>query len=126
MRTRRIARFKPYRSRKQGPSISQRILNWGGVALLVLAGAALAYGLFWAPRQFARNRMLEVVQAYSDRQMPEMVRVEQHWMDVPVLQEFERGDEPVVLEYLQKQPLVEAVLDRWGNRTLWVREGGRW
>ena len=124
MRTRRIARFKPYRSRKNGPSISQRILNWGGVTFLVLAGAALAYGLFWAPRQFARNRMLEVVQAYSDRQMPEMVRVEQHWMDVPVLQEFERGNEPVVLDYLQKQPLVEAVLDRWGNRTLWIREGG--
>ena len=125
MRTRRIARFKPYRSRKRGPSISQRILNGGGVALLVLAGAALAYGLFWAPRQFAINRMLEVIQAYSDRHLPEMARVEQHWMDVPVLQEFERGNEPVVLDYLQKQPLVEAVLDRWGNRTLWIREGGR-
>lgn len=125
MRIRRIARFKPYRSRKQGPSISQRILNWGGVAFLLLAGAALAYGLFWAPRQFAINRMNEVLQAYSDRHMPEMARVEQHWMDVPVLQEFERGNEPVVLDYLQKQPLVEAVLDRWGNRTLWIREGGR-
>lgn len=125
MRTRRIARFKPYRSRKQGPSISQRILNWGGVAFLVLAGAALAYGLFWAPRQFAINRMLEVAQAYSDRHMPELTRVEQHWMDVPVLQEFKRGNEPVVLDYLKKQPLVEAVLDRWENRTLWVREGGR-
>lgn len=125
MRTRRIARFKPYRSRRQGPSISQRILNWGGVAFLVLSGAALAYGLFWAPRQFAINRMLEVIQAYADQHLPEMARVEQHWMDVPVLQEFERGDEPVVLDYLQKQPLVEAVLDRWGNRTLWIREGGR-
>ncbi len=125
MRTRRIARFKPYRSREQGPSISQRILNWGGVVFLVLAGMALAYGLFWAPRQFARNRMLEVIQDYIDHHIPEMARVEQHWMDVPVLQEFERGNEPVVLDYLQKQPLVEAVLDRWGNRTLWVRERGR-
>lgn len=69
--------------------------------------------------------MLDVVQAYIDRHLPEMARVEQHWMDVPVLQEFERGNEPVVLEYLQKQPLVEAVLDRWGNRTLWLREGQR-
>ena len=125
MRTRRIARFKPYRSRKNGPSISQRILNWGGVTFLVLAGAALAYGLFWAPRQFARNRMLEVIQAYSDGHLPEMAKVEQHWMDLPVLQEFEWGNEPVVLDYLQKQPLMEAVLDRWGNRTLWIREGGR-
>ena len=57
--------------------------------------------------------------------MPEMARVEQHWMDVPVFQEFDRGDEPVVLDYLQKQPLVEAVLDRWGNRTLWIRYGDR-
>jgi len=125
MRTRRIARFKPYRSRKQGPSISQRILNWGGVAFLVLAGAALAYGLFWAPRQFAANQMNDVAQAYQDLHLPEMARVEQHWMDVPVLQAFERGNESVVLDYLRKQPLVEAVLDRWGNHTLWVREGGR-
>ena len=125
MRTRRISRFKPYRSRKQGPSISQRILNWGGVVFLVLAGAALAYGLYWAPRQFAAIQMNEVLQAYIDRHMPEMAKVEQHWMDVPVLQEFERGNEPRVLDYLQKQPLVEAVFDRWGNRILWVREGGR-
>lgn len=123
MRSRRISRFKPYRSRKQGPTASQRILNWGGVALLALAGVALAYGLFWAPRQFAINRMLDVIQGYTDQHLPEMARVEQHWMDVPVLQEFERGNEPVVLDYLQKQPLVEAVLDRWGNHTLWIREG---
>ena len=69
--------------------------------------------------------MLEVVQVYIDGHLPEMARVEQHWMDVPVLQEFERGNEPEVLDYLQKQPLVEAMLDRWGNRTLWVREDGR-
>ena len=93
--------------------------------MLGLAGMAVAYGLFWAPRQFAINRMLEVIQAYSDRHLPEMARVEQHWMDVPVLQEFERGNEPVVLDYLRKQPLVEGVLDRWGNRTLWIREGER-
>ncbi len=71
------------------------------------------------------NRMLDVLQAYNEGHMPEMARVEQHWMDVPVLQEFERGNEPGVLDYLQKQPLVEAVLDRWGNHILWVREGGR-
>ncbi len=125
MRTRKISRFNPYRSRKQGPTISQRLLNWGGVVFLLLSGAALAYGLFWAPRQFAINQMLEVIQSYTDRHMPEMARIEQHWMDVPVLQEFERGNEPVVLEYLRKQPLVEAVLDRWGNHILWVRNGNR-
>ncbi len=125
MQTRRISRFNPSKGRDHGPNLWHRLLNWGGVALLLLAGGALAYGLYWAPKQFAFNRMNSVLLAYSDQHMPEMARVEQHWMDVPVLQAFERGDEPVVREYLRKQPLVEAVLDRWGNRVLWVREGDR-
>ncbi len=125
MQTRRISRFHPSRGLHRGPSIWQRLLNWGGAALLVVAGLALAYGLYWAPRQFALNQMNRVAQAYADRQMAEMAKVEQHWMDVPVLQAFQRGDEPAIKDYLQRQPLVEAVLDRWGDRILWIREGNR-
>ena len=125
MHTRRISRFHPNRHLDRGPNLWHRILNWGGVVLLLLAGVALGYGLFWAPKQFAYNRINQVFLAYNERHLDEMARVEQHWLDVPVMQEFEHGDEPVVVDYLRKQPLVEAMLDRWGDHVLWVREGGR-
>ncbi len=50
---------------------------------------------------------------------------EKHWQALPWLPNFQNGDEQGVKEFLRKQPLVVAVLNRLETRSLWVRDGNR-
>ncbi|MFN8011794.1 MAG: HAMP domain-containing sensor histidine kinase [Holophagaceae bacterium] len=124
MLSRRITRFQPSRGGAKR-TVWQQVQQYGGLFLLVLAGAVVALGLFWAPRQLAKNHRQQLLEAFQAKNFDNTSLVEKHWMALPWLPNFREGDEPGVKEFLRKQPLVVAALNRWETRALWVREGNR-
>lgn len=124
MHTRRISRFRALRTFGRSPSWAQRLLARSGVALLVLAIIGIAAVLTMAPwvwtDAFQANKLLD---AWSSPTFEELAKVEQHWNSLPYIPDFKRGDEAPIRGMLQRNPLVTAVLDRWGTRTLWIRRG---
>lgn len=123
MHSRRVARFRPRRSLEQSPGFLARTQAMGGFILVSLACLVLAYGLWWAPRQLADNLSQKMAADYNLRHFEDGQKVERHWMALPFLAPFKKGDEPGVKQFLAQQPLVVAMLDRLETRVLWVREG---
>ncbi len=124
MLSRRVTRFQPSRGSNK-PTVWQKLQQFGGLALLILAGAVVALGLFWAPKQLAKNHRQQLMDEFNAKNFDNTSLVEKHWMALPWLPNFREGDEPGVKEFLRKQPLVVAALNRWETRSLWVRDGNR-
>ena len=108
-----------------GTSRWQRLQQHSGIVLLVLAGLATAALLIAAPRFYLADQWSNGRQAFMEAHWVDFEAVERHWKSLPVLQTVRRGDEADVRRFLADQPLVVAILDRFDNRQLWVREGGR-
>ena len=108
-----------------GPTRWQRLQQRSGMVLLVLSGMALAVVLYFAPRFFIQDRLATGSQAFMNAHWTEFEAVERHWKTLPILQTVKRGDEPEVIRFLEGQPLVVAMLDRFESRRLWFREGNR-
>lgn len=125
MHSRRISRFRPRRSLEEGWTFMGRAQALGGTCLVTLACLVLAYGLWWAPQQMQESHYLQLQGTYSDKHFEDGQKIERHWMALPFLAPFQKGDEPGVKQFLNQQPLVVAVLDRLESRVLWVREGDR-
>ncbi|MBK8724634.1 MAG: HAMP domain-containing histidine kinase [Holophagaceae bacterium] len=124
MLSRRVTRFQPRRGDAK-PTVWQQVQQYGGMALLMLAGTFVALGLFWAPKQLAANHRQLLMDQFFSKHFEDTALVEKHWQALPWLPNFETGDEPGVREFLRKQPLVVAVLNRLETRSLWVRDGNR-
>jgi signal transduction histidine kinase len=124
MQSRRVTRFQPRRGDNR-PTLWQQVQQYGGLALLILAGTFVALGLFWAPKQLAANHRQQLMDQFFGKHFEDTALVEKHWQALPWLPNFEAGDEPGVKEFLRKQPLVVAVLNRLETRSLWVRDGNR-
>lgn len=124
MLSRRITRFQAGRDANK-PTVWQQLQQYGGLALLILAGAVVALGLSWAPRQLAKNHRQQLMDEFNAKNFDNTSLVEKHWMALPWLPNFREGDEPGVKEFLRKQPLAVAALNRWETRTLWIRDGNR-
>lgn len=122
MLSRRVTRFQPRRGDAK-PTVWQQVQQYGGMALLMLAGTFVALGLFWAPKQLAANHRRQLMDEFNAKHFDNTSQVEKHWMALPWLPNFQAGDEPGVKEFLRKQPLVVAALNRLETRSLWVRDG---
>lgn len=108
-----------------GPSRWQQLQQRSGIALLVLAGLFTAAMLIVAPRYYLVEKWTNARQIYMDAHWVDFEAVERHWKTLPILQSIRTGDEPDVRRFLQDQPLVVALLDRFEGRHLWIRNGDR-
>lgn len=108
-----------------GTSRWQHLQQRSGIALLLLAGLVTTALLFFAPRYYLMDQLNNGRQAYMEAHWVDFEAVERHWKSLPILQRVQRGDEPDVRRFLEDQPLVVALLDRFEGRHLWVREGER-
>lgn len=108
-----------------GPSRWQRLQQRSGIALLVLAGLVLGALLIAVPRYYRLDQVDKGRQAYMEAHWVDFEAVERHWKSLPVLQSIRTGDEPDVRRFLADQPLVVALLDRFEERNLWIRDGQR-
>jgi signal transduction histidine kinase len=118
----RTSRFRLLRP-SLGPSRWQQLQQHSGIVLLVLAGLAVGAMLIAAPRYYLQNLWVDGRQAYLDAHWVDFEAVERHWKTLPVLQAVRHGSEPEVQRFLADQPLVVAILDRFEDRALWLREG---
>lgn len=59
----------------------------------------------------------------QDATRRDMEKVESHWVSLPSLETFRKGNKAAFREFLLQQPLIVALLDRQGDRTLWIRKG---
>lgn len=125
MHTRRVTRFRRRRALDKGPSLWQRVASHGGAILVTLACLVLGIGLWWAPIQLTQNYYQKLQDDYGTLHFADGQKVERHWMALPYLAPFVRGDEPAVRQFLHEQPLVVALLDRLESRRLWLRQGDR-
>lgn len=125
MKVRRVARFRPLRSKPgDGGGIRRFQLRSGAVLLSLgsLATLVLLYlgVLFWETYQINEVNT-ELNPVYFER----LNEIERHWLALPHLGELKDGAEPEAKAFLQAQPLVIALQDRWNDRTLWIRTGDR-
>ncbi|HJU84291.1 MAG TPA: HAMP domain-containing sensor histidine kinase [Holophagaceae bacterium] len=97
----------------------------GGTILLLLAGLALGWVLKEAPNYWVNSWYQDQMQVLSDSHFPDLQALETGWKSLPLLAPFEQGSERSVQAFLDQQPLVEAVFDRFEHRRLWMREGNR-
>ncbi len=120
-------RTSRYRALHPGMGISrwQQLEQRSGIVLLILAGLALAALLVMAPRFYLNDKWETGRQSFLEAHWVDFEAVERHWKTLPVLQSIQKGDEADVRRFLNDQPLVVALLDRFEDRRLWVREGDR-
>ena len=107
---------KPWRRQVQGK---------GGAFLLIVAGLVLGGLLYYAPTAWNMLISSRMQQTYQDEHWNDMDGVERAWKSLPLLPGFHHGDEREIQAFLQSQPLVVAVFDRFGQRRLWTRSGDR-
>lgn len=125
MPTRRIARFRPLRSKPRDSGGLRRLQLRGGALLLTL-GALVIAGLLYIAQEFWANYQIEKINTeLNTTYYPTLDQLERHWLALPHLGELHRGDEPATRAFLEAQPLVVALQDRWNDRTLWIRQGNR-
>jgi len=123
MTVRRVARFRPFREQDNRHSGAWTFARKGVLRILDLLAVSMAILLVLAPFVWRKSKADKVVDAWSQPRMSEISRVETDWMTLPRLPEFTRGDEPVVKEFLNAEPLVVAVRARSAARSLWIRRG---
>jgi signal transduction histidine kinase len=122
MTSRRVTRF---RARVQGRDASflRRLQLRGGMTLLVLATSAIALLLLAVPFLYTFKQLEKVNEEWGQPIFLQVDKVESHWMSLPRIPAFTRGDEPGVRAFLQDQPLVVALQDRFDRKPMWVRQG---
>jgi len=123
MHTRRVTRFRPARSVERNPSWWQRLQLRGGAVLLTLAITAICVVLGWMPLRWAVDQVGNINGSISPLFSHDMTRVEEHWVNLPRVEEPKPGNEAEIRRILAEQPLLEAVMERTGARVLWVRQG---
>jgi signal transduction histidine kinase len=107
------------------PSWRQRLQARAGTVLTVLGGLAVLALLLIGPIVWVSNYMSLLQSEYNTQHWSDLESVEQNWRSLPYLRPFLSGDEPEVKAFIDRQPLVVAVLDRWEGRRLWTREEDR-
>ena len=125
MPRRQVTKFRYLRAVGEEPPWRRQLQGKGGALLLILAGIALASALILAPTGWALFHGNAVVQAFSDAHWNDMDVVERAWKSLPLLPPFQRGDEREIQAFLESEPMVVAVFDRFGQRKLWTRSGDR-
>lgn len=125
MPRRQAVRFRRLRAVGEESAWRRHLQGKGSALLLILAGAALALGLYFAPKGWVIYRGFQIQQDFSDAHWADMDNIERAWKSLPLLPTFERGDERDVQAFLESQPLVVAVFDRFDRRQLWTRMGNR-
>ena len=125
MPRRQITKFRRLRAVSEEPSWRRQLQGKGGALLLILAGLVLASALFLAPWGWQVFRVTTAQQAFSDAHWNDMDAIERAWKSLPLLPPFQRGDEREIQAFMESQPLVVAVFDRFGQRRLWSRSGDR-
>ena len=125
MARRQVSKFRRLKTVGEESPLRRSVQGKGGALLLILAGLVLAASLFAAPWAWAAYRGMGAQQAFSDAHWADMDGVERDWKSLPLLPPFERGDEREVQAFLESQPLVVAVFDRFDRRQLWMRNGYR-
>ncbi|HJW10066.1 MAG TPA: HAMP domain-containing sensor histidine kinase [Holophagaceae bacterium] len=95
----------------------------GGTLLLILAGMAMAWVLWQAPGYWVQGWYNEQTSRLSDAHFTDLEALETGWKSLPLLAPFEKGNERSVQAFLERQPLVVAVFDRFEHRRLWLRDG---
>lgn len=125
MPRRQAIRFRRLRAVGEESALRRHLQGKGGAFLLILAGLVLAIALYYAPKAWVFYRALQISQQFNDAHWGDMDGVERAWKSLPLLPPFQRGDEREVQAFLESQPLVVAVFDRFDQRQLWEREGNR-
>jgi signal transduction histidine kinase len=121
----RTSRFHLLRQGTHGPGRWLRLQQHGGLMLLILAGLVTATLLVKAPGIYVRAFVEECQRNFMNTRWADFEAVERHWKSLPILQTVKTGAEPDVRHFLEDQPLVVALLDRFEGRRLWLREGDR-
>lgn len=121
----RTSRFHLLHPGAQGPSRWLRLQQHGGLILLILAGLVTAGLLVLAPEFYTRAYTEELQRTFMNKHWADFESVERHWKSLPILQTVQTGVEADVRRFLEDQPLVVALLDRFEGRRLWIREGER-
>lgn len=125
MPRRQVTKYRRLRAVGEEPPWRRQLQGKGGALLLGLAGLALAVALYYAPKAWEIFRATAAQQAFSDSHWNDMDNVERAWKSLPLLPPFQRGDEREIQAFLESQPLVVAIFDRFGQRKLWLRNGDR-
>ncbi|WLT31504.1 HAMP domain-containing sensor histidine kinase [Geothrix sp. PMB-07] len=119
----RTSRYRILHPGAQGPGRWLRLEQRGALIMLGLAGLVTAALLAVAPTIYIREHVLNSRQAFMDSHWGDFEIVERHWKTLPMLQTVKTGTEPDVRHFLESQPLVVALLDRFEGRRLWLRQG---
>ena len=125
MARRQVTKFRRLNAVGEAPPWQQHVQGKGGAFLILLGWIALAVALYYTPQVWVAYRGNLIQQAFNNAHFSDMDGVERAWKSLPLLPAFERGDEPEVKAFLDAQPLVVAVFDRFGQRRLWIRDGAR-
>ncbi|MBS1783959.1 MAG: HAMP domain-containing histidine kinase [Acidobacteria bacterium] len=125
MSRRQAIRFRRLRAVGEESAWRRHLQGKGGAFLLLLASLVLGIALYLAPRGWYAWRAITMSQDFTDAHWNDMDGVERAWKTLPLIPAFERGDEREVQAFLESQPLITAVFDRFDRRRLWVREGDR-
>lgn len=125
MPRRQVTKFRYLRAVGEEPPWRRQLQGKGGALLLILAGLVLATALFLAPMGWQAWRTIATQEAFTNAHWNDMDGVERAWKSLPLLPIFERGDERDIQAFLESQPLVVGVFDRFGQRKLWSRSGDR-
>jgi signal transduction histidine kinase len=125
MPRRQATKFRYLRAVGEEPPWRRQLQGKGGALLLILAGVVLASALFLAPMGWEVWRSLAIQESFTTTHWNDMDNVERAWKSLPLLPPFERGDEREIQAFMESQPLVVAVFDRFGQRRLWTRSGDR-
>lgn len=121
----RTSRFRLLRPGAQGPGRWLRLQQHGGLLLLILAGLVTAALLFKAPGIYVQDFVDDSRRTFMNTHWADFEAVERHWKSLPILQSIKTGTEPDVRRFLNDQPLVVALLDRFEGRRLWLRDVDR-
>ena len=121
----RTSRFRLLRPGANRPSRWLRLQQHGGLGLLILAGLVTTYLLVKAPDFYVGDLVENARRTFMNAHWADFEAVERHWKSLPILQSVKTGTEPDVRRFLEDQPLVVALLDRFEKRKLWIREGDR-
>ncbi len=125
MSRRQAVRFRRLRAVGEESAWRRHLQGKGSALLLILSGLVLAAALIAAPMGWQVFRGMAVQNDFSNAHWNDMDSVERAWKSLPLMPVFERGDERDVQAFLESQPLVVAVFDRFDRRKLWTREGDR-
>ncbi|MBS1767946.1 MAG: HAMP domain-containing histidine kinase [Acidobacteria bacterium] len=125
MARRQITKFRRLKTVGEESALRRHLQGKGGALLIIIAALVLTAALFAAPWAWSVYRSVDAQQRFSDAHWSDMDKVERDWKSLPLLPPFERGDERPVHAFLESQPLVVAVFDRFDRRQLWLREGDR-